>query len=301
MINKTIILTGIACVSLVTINNASAGGHNCIYDEATDTTICDEPTDPAPVTDPLACYHINKVKIYDRTDISRDVIKIQKASFRLPDTAVIDFSTAEVEFNIDGMLFNIASGDLIKKGDKEDYIYKSTAGASPEISARLRVDKAEWELKVKDTNVSMDTTDGLDIGLSINNIRSSENVLIDSKDGIKYKYKNYPKQSCRLDKLDEANEPLPGNNKLSCISSMTVRHISGREVTKSTVEANLLHPETVFIDETTGDYAAFHTSCSRALACGDIAGNFVISEISATPGDKLSQKMGVDDASCILP
>lgn len=273
-----------------------------------DTDFVGEPIELPPLTpelpsvdDALSCYAINKVKIYDRLETGRDVLNIHKAGFRFPDTTVLDLANQAVSIKVDTMNFVIPAGSFIKKGDKEDYVYKSAKGTSPELTARLRVDKAEWELKVKNFDVLMDTTDGLDISLSLAGNMSSENILIDSKDGIKYKYKSYPKQSCRLDKIEEANETSPGNNKLSCISEMSVRHISGREVIKSTVEANLLHPETVFVDETTGDYAVFHTSCSRPLACGDASGNFVISEISATAGDKLSEKMGVADASCVLP
>lgn len=285
------------CILMLSSNSALAIESGCYFNERTSEIVCERP----PETSPLACFSINKVKVYDRLEPGNDVLNIQKGSFRLADNTVLDVLTQSVEITVDNMEFFIPAGSFTQKGEKQDFVFKSAKGSSPELSARIRADKAEWELKVKTFDVNMNTLDGLDISLNVSGNTSSENILIDSKDGIKYKYKKYPKQSCRLDVVDEDSETTPGNNKLSCISEMTVRHISGREVTKSTVDANLLHPETVFVDEATSEYAAYHTSCSKPLSCGDVIGNFVIAEISSTPGDKLSQKMGLDDASCVLP
>ena len=81
---------------------------------------------------------------------------------------------------------------------------------------------------------------------------------------------------------------------------MTVQHSSGALSTKTRAGAELLHPNTVFTDDATGDMAIVHTSCSACLQCGDVNGNFTIMEIDGLPGDKMSQKCLVPDASCSL-
>jgi len=247
--------------------------------------------------DPFTCFSVNKVKVKDRAGTGNDEIKVTKSGFRLDAPNTVDLAVDEVQMRVDGLAFTFPPGSFEQKGTKPDYIFKSATGVKPKVEARLRFDKASWELSVKDGDATLiDNSDGVDIALMIGGFESTDNVLLDGQG----KFKRDPKVSCRHATSDSSDDGVPGTNKLSCISSMTVQHSNGVLITKTRAAAELQHPNTVFTEDATGDIAIVHTSCSACLQCGDVNGNFTIVEIDGLPGDKLSQKCGVPDASCSL-
>ena len=268
-------------------------------DPATGAPVCESISLEPPVVGkmPFDCYAVNKLKVKDKAGTNKDEIKVSKAGFRLDAPNAVDLSVDAVEMRVDGLTFSFPPGSFEQKGSKPDYVFKSATGVKPKIEARLRFDKATWELNVKDGDASLiDNSDGVDVALTIGDYEGVENVLL----GAKGEYKASPKVSCRHATSDSSDSGTPGTNKLSCISSMTLQHLSGTLITKTRAGAELLHPNTVFTDDATGDMAIVHTSCSVCLQCGDVNGNFTIMEIDGLPGDKMSQKCGVPDASCSL-
>lgn len=252
---------------------------------------------------PFECYGINKVIVDDKTGTTKDKIKVEKAGFRLAAGDTVDLANDMVQIRVDGLVFDFPAGSFVQKGSKPDYVFKSASGVKPQVEARLRFDKKQWELKVEEGDASLiDNSDGVDIALMINGFESTENVLLMPKNGGKLEYKASPKKNCKLPTdSNSSEEALPGTNKLSCLGSLTVEHSpDGTLITKTTAGADLLHPNTVFTDDATGDMAIIHTSCSQCLRCGDVYGNFTIQEISGVPGDKMSRECGVPDASCSL-
>ena len=156
--------------------------------------------------DPLGCFGINKMKVHLADGKSHDKLHIQKASFRLPDDADVDLEQDSVSFAVDGVIYELPAGSFMQNGDKRNFVYKSTHGEVPHIHARLDFDKAEWKLKVKDSDITLiDNIDGVDVTLTIGDYVGSENIIMHSKDrhGTKLKYKRKPKLSCRLGKAEK--------------------------------------------------------------------------------------------------
>jgi len=268
-------------------------------DQVAGQTVCESVSlvKPAPPKTPFDCYAINKVKVKDKAGTTKDSIKVSKAGFRLDPPNSVDLAVDAVEMRVDGLTFSFPPGSFEQKGSKPDYVFKSATGVKPKVEARLRFDKATWELSVKDGDASLiDNSDGVDVALTIGGFESVETVFLSAKGN----FEASPKRSCRHVTSDSSDDGTPGNNKLSCISSMTLQHSSGVLITKTRAGAELMHPNTVFSDDATGDMAIVHTSCSACLQCGDVNGNFTIVEIEGLPGDKLSQKCMVPDASCSL-
>jgi len=262
-----------------------------------------EPEDPGKT--PFDCFSINRVSIKNKNGTNKDKVKVQKAGFRLDPPNTVDLGTDMVQIRIDGLVFDFAPGSFVQKGNKPDFVYKSASGAIPKIKARIRFDKYTWGIRAKGIDASLvDKSDGVEVCLMIGDFESCENVMI-TKHGHNSSSSDsgHPsRRSCNPNSGSSSDSGTPGNNKLSCISSMTLQHSSGAIINKTRAGAELLHPNTVFIDEATGDMAIVHTSCSQALYCGDVVGNFTIVEIEGTPGDKLARKANVPDASCnILP
>ena len=79
----------------------------------------------------------------------------------------------------------------------------------PHIHARLDFDKAEWKLKVKESDITqIDNKDGVDVTLTIGDYVGSENIIMQSKGhhGTKLKYKRKPKLSCRPGKIEKSKD-----------------------------------------------------------------------------------------------
>jgi len=270
---------------------------------------------PDPGKDPFDCYHVNRVSVKKKDrkhgNGTKGRVKIQKAGFRLDPPNTVDMSTAMVQIRVDGLIVDFAEGDFVQKGNKPDFVFKSASGASPKITARLRFDKYSWDFSARGVDTTLiDKSDGIDVCLMIDNFESCQNVMVT-------KYGNNssssdsgtaPRGSCKPAGTgggggNSSDSGTPGNNKLSCLSSLTLQHTDGTLITKTRAAAELLHPNTVFQNEATGDMAIVHTSCSQALRCGDdVGGGYTIVEIEGTPGDKMARKCNVSDASCsILP
>jgi len=267
--------------------------------DAGGATTCQQITLQVPVVSkiPFDCDSVNKVKVKDKAGTDKDEIKITKAGFRLDAPNTVDLAVDEVQIRVDGLIFTFPPGSFEQKGTKPDYVFKSATGVKPKVEARLRFDKASWELSVHDGDATLiDNSNGVDVALMVGDFESVQNVTLDAKG----KFKRDPKVSCRHVTSDSSDDGVPSLDKMSCISSMTLQHSSGVLVTKSRAGAELVHPNTVFSENATGDLAIVHTSCSACLQCGDVIGNFTIMEIDGLPGDKHAQKCLVPDASCSL-
>ena len=159
--------------------------------------------------DPLGCFGINKMKVHMADGKSHDKLHIQKASFRLPDDAAVDLDQDSVSISVDGVSYELPAGSFKQKGSKRNFVYKSTHGVLPHIHARLDFDKAEWKLKVKESDITqIDNKDGVDVTLTIGDYVGSENIIMQSKghDGTKLKYKRKPKLSCRPGKIEKSKD-----------------------------------------------------------------------------------------------
>ena len=159
--------------------------------------------------DPLGCFGINKMKVHMADGKSHDKLHIQKASFRLPNDADVDLEQDNVSFAVDGVIYELPAGSFMQNGDKQNFVYNSSHGEVPYIHARLDFDKAEWKLKVKESDITLiDNIDGVDVTLTIGDYVGSENIIMHSKDrhGTKLKYKRKPKLSCRLGKKEKSKD-----------------------------------------------------------------------------------------------
>jgi len=265
---------------------------------------------PAPAKIPFDCYHVNRVSVkkhHKKHGAATGVggrVKVQKAGFRLDPPNVVDMATAMVQIRIDGLVFDFSEGDFVQKGNKPDYVFKSASGATPMIRARLRFDKYTWSIRASGVDTTLiDKTDGVDVCLMIDNFESCQNVVItkNATDSQSSDSGAPARASCNPNAGTSSDDGTPGYNKLSCLASLTLQHTDGSFITKTRAGAELLHPQTVFINEATGDMAIVHTSCSQPLRCGDVVGGgFTIVEIEGTPGDKMSRKVGLPDASCSI-
>ncbi len=265
---------------------------------------------------PFDCYHVNKIKVKDKRGTTKDQLEVVKAGLRLDPPHSVNMETDMVQLRMDGLTFDFSIGSFVEK-KPGDWQYKSATGSKPSYSMRIDFNKDVWSFEMKDGNVALiDESDGVDVALMINGFESSENVAIASgshghgSGGSHSGDFGNRHNSCRLPTGTHgggSDSGSPGKGKLSCISSITVQHIpSGELITKTRVDGTLFHPATPFVSTDTGAMETYHTSCSKALRCGDHGESnnpdFIIVEIQGLPGDKLAQRCGVVDASCkILP
>lgn len=279
-------------------------------DPVTFAPVC-EPVDiepPTPQKDPFDCYGVNRVSVKNKHGTHKDRVKVHKAGFRLDPPNEVDMATDMVQIRIDGLVFDFPPGSFEMKGNKPDFVFKSASGVIPRIRARLRFDKFTWGIRARGIDADLiDKSDGIDVCLMIGNFESCENIVI-SKYGSHSSSSDSGhrgnRHSCNpnFGNGSSSDSGTPGHNKLSCIGSLTLQHSSGALITKTRAAAELLHPNTVFVDEATGDMAIVNTSCGVPLYCGDSYGNFTIVEIESTRGDKLARRCNREDASCsILP
>jgi hypothetical protein len=159
--------------------------------------------------DLLGCFGINKMKVHLADGKSHDKLHIQKASFRLPDDAAVDLTQDSVSIAVDGLSYEIPAGSFKQMGYKRNFVFKSSRNEIPQIHARLDFDKAEWKLKVKESDITqIDNSEGVDVTLTIGNYVGTENIIMHSKDrhGTKLKYKRKPKLSCRVGKKEKSKD-----------------------------------------------------------------------------------------------
>ena len=130
----------------------------------------------------LACYAINKVKLYRHKKETKDKLYIKYASFGFPDDAMIDLTQEDVLITIDGKEFEFPAGSFKQKGNKQDYAFKTASGVKPQIKATINLDKYKWGLKLNHIDSDfVDNSDGVDITLAIGNYQGTENVMLESK------------------------------------------------------------------------------------------------------------------------
>jgi len=268
---------------------------------------------------PFDCFAVNRVLIRNKNGTNKDVIRVTKAGFRLDPPNTVDMAVDTTVITVGAKTFTFPPGSFVCNGPNNGNCkFKSATGAVPKITANLNFTKATWGLRVKGEDTSGFTVGAIDVTLQIDGFESTESVTLKvqgmgskgskgSGKGDTLIFTAKPKKSCRRPGSDSSDNGDPGSGKLSCISSMTVRYDNGVDpieyITKTRAAGELLHPNTVFSDTLNNDLGIFHTSCSKCLTCGDVDGNFTITGIDVLPGDKLSQKCGVPDASCttLLP
>jgi hypothetical protein len=264
---------------------------------------------------PFDCYSVSKIQTKNKPGTASDEIKITKAGVRLDPPNTVNLATDMVQIRIDGYTVNIPAGSFVTIGTN-DYKYQTGTGVVPKVTVRLNLAKGEWEFSCKGCDVGLLTfADGIDVCLMIGSFESCTNVPAGG--GSSHSSDNSsddatgPVASCKLPSSagssgssGSSDSSTPGPNKMSPISSITIEHISGKRLTRSRVHGTLLHPTTVFANSAISpDKATLDTSGGTCLRCGDpdSSGKFTIVRISGTPGDKLSKKCGVPDASCTIP
>ncbi len=299
--------------------NFSASVTDLQVDDAAPDTGCEQVSLELPVVGktPFDCFHVNKVQIKDKNGTNKDKLKIHKAGIRIDAPNSIDMNTDMLQLRVDGMTVDFSIGSFVEK-KPGDWVYKSASGSKPSYTMRINFNKDSWDFKMKDGDVSLiDQSDGIDVALMIGDYESEVHVAFTGgshghgSGGSHSGSHGSGRNSCRLPSgthgHGSSDSGSPGSGKLSCISSMTVEYVpTGELITKTRVEANIFHPNTVFTETDSGNSGTFHTSCSACLTCGDVASDnpdFVVIEVQGLPGDKLAQKCGVPDASCapILP
>jgi len=285
-------------------------------DDAAPDTGCEQVSLELPIAGklPFDCYHVNKVQVKDKTGTTKDAVKIHKAGLRLDPPNSVDMNTDMVQVRVDGLTVDFSMGSFVEK-KPGDWRFKSASGSQPSYKMRINFNKDDWSFEMKNGDVSLiDQSDGVDVALMINGYESEVNVAFTggshgNGSGASHSGSHgNSRNSCRLPSATHgpgsSDSGTPGSGKLSCISSMTVEYIpTGELITKTRLDANIFHPNTVFTETDQGNTATFHTSCSKCLTCGEVAADnpdFVVVDIQGLPGDKLAQKCGVPDASCAI-
>ncbi len=249
------------------------------------------------------CFGINKAMIQLKGD-SKDKIKIKRGVLTMPEGETFDPASDKVTIIVDGVTTVIPAGSFEKKGEKNDYRYKTGSGTKPRVHARLNFHKAEWAVKIDDVDAGMvDNNDGVKIDLIIGDTEGTETIsmrVLTDNNNLNLLYKANPKLSCRDVRPPCIPDDDPDDLKRSCLSFIEVTYKKGcaeeEIITKFSDEIG--HPETTFV-ASDGASVTFHTSCSQCLVCGqiDAGGDFEITGISDATG-KMSNKCGVEDASC---
>jgi len=262
----------------------------------------------------FACYDVNKVEIeIKKNKAGKDKLEIQKGAISFNSGDVFDPASDIVKLDLNNGDFSLSipAGSFEQKGSKADYKYKTGSGVVPEVKFRLNLDKAEWSVKIKKTDLSLflGATD-LSVTLMVGDVKGQTSVPLtpekDNADEQELEFKRSPRYECpklRPDDSSAANDVSGlghGHHKRSCMSSFTVTYRMGQvdQEIISLFGGDIGHPETALIT-TAGPSATFHTSCSQCLQCGqtDASGDFTITEISDATG-KMTSRCGNVDPSC---
>jgi len=260
----------------------------------------------------FACFDINKIKLKThKVKIAKDRLKIHKGAISYNVGESFDPATDIVKLSLDNgtYMLSIPAGSFEQKGIRADYKYETGSGVVPRVKFRLNLDKGEWNVSIKDADLSLFAgATNLDVMLMIGDTKGQVLVPLtiheDNATHQKLKYKRSSKFSCpkmRDDDSSAINDTAGyGHHKRSCLSSLSVTYHLGLadEEVISLFGGNIGHPgATVAI--AAGSSATFDTSCSQCLSCGttDASGNFTITEISDATG-KLTTICGGVDPSC---
>ena len=262
----------------------------------------------------FACYDVNKVEVeIEKNKAGKDKLEIQKGaiSFNAGDSFDPATDIVQLDLNNGDFSLSIPAGSFEQKGSKADYKYKTGSGVVPEVKFRLNLDKAEWSVKVKKTDLSlfMGATN-LTVTLMVGDVKGQTTVPLtvhkDNASEQELEFKRSPRFECpklRADDSSAANDVSGlghGHHRRSCMSSFTVTYRMGQpdQEVMSLFGGDIGHPETTLIT-TAGPSATFNTSCNQCLQCGqtDVSGDFTITEISDATG-KMTSRCGNVDPSC---
>ena len=175
----------------------------------------------------------------------------------------------------------------------------------PKIQMRLNFEKATWELDYTKGNVALITTPGVDVTLTVGIYTGTQSVTV-TNSGHSSDSSNSHAPSCKL-AGNSSDSSTPGSGKLSSISTLSVKAPNGTVEHKQRSNGGISHPNTVYIDSSTGELAIVNTSGGQCLQCGQVVtgtngGAFTIMKIKGRPNDTLARKCAVYNASCdILP
>ncbi len=303
--------------SQLIVHSPSAPGDassTVIFSSFTDSQILRAPF-ALPAKD-FACFDINKVEIeIKKNKIANDKLKIQKGAISFNAGEGFDPATDIVKLSLDNgtYMLSIPAGSFEQKGSKADYKYETGSGVSPKVKFRLNIDKGEWNVSIKHTNLATFlNAASLDVTLMIGDTKGQVSLPLtideDTASEQELKFKRSPKFSCpklRDDDSSIANDEGfgHGHHKRSCLSAFSATYHLGLadEETISLFGGDIGHPDTT-VSITAGSSATFHTSCSACMACGDTdaSGNFTITEISDATG-KLTTRCGIDPSCDITP
>lgn len=262
----------------------------------------------------FACYDVNKVEVeIEKNKAGKDKLEIQKGaiSFNSGDSFDPASDIVQLDLNNGDFSLSIPAGSFEQKGSKADYKYKTGSGVVPQVKFRLNLDKAEWSVKVKKTDLSlfMGATN-LTVTLMVGDVKGQTTVPLtvhkENTNEQELEFKRSPRFECpklRADDSSAVNDVSGlghGHHRRSCMSSFTVTYRMGQpdQEVLSLFGGDIGHPETTLIT-TAGPSATFHTSCSQCLQCGqtDVSGEFTITEISDATG-KMTSRCGNVDPSC---
>ena len=170
---------------------------------------------------------------------------------------------------------------------------------------RLNFEKSTWDFDLSKGDVALITTPNVDVTLTVGIYTGTQSVTVVNS-GHSSDSSNTHAPNCRLSGTSSYSS-TPGTNKLSSISALTLKTPSGAYSSKTRAEAGISHPNTAYVDDTTGELAIVNTSGGQCLQCGQVVsgtsgGAFTIMQIKGRPNDTMARKCAVYNASCdILP
>ena len=172
---------------------------------------------------------------------------------------------------------------------------------------RLNFDKSEWEFDLTDGDVSLISTgNGVTVTLVVGDYTGTDTAFVNHHSGNSSSDHSSHEPSCKV-QGPSSDSSTPGHGKKSSISKLAVKTPNNVIMKKSAALNNIKHPTTIFVDSRNGEVAGVDTSGATCIRCGDVVsgnrgGAFTIMEIRGRPGDTLSRRCGVYNASCsILP
>jgi len=262
---------------------------------------------PLPTKQPFPCYNVGNIAIKNKSGTTNDEVSISKSGVQLPVGVNFNPAADDVTVQIDGLTTVIPAGSFIQQGTKQDFKYSTASGVTPKVTMRLNFDKGTWDYNYGKGDVALITTaNGVDVTLTVGIYTGTEHVVVVTNNGSSSDSHASHPPSCKPGG-GGSDSGTPGSNKQSCIASITVQDPSSNLLVKLRSLAEIGHPQTAFVDGTTGEIGIIHTSCSQCLTCGQVwtggsGGAFTIVELGGSPGDKMALKCGVTNASCsILP
>ncbi len=243
-----------------------------------------------PAIPPVAlCYDIKKIKIRDGKKHYRHMGSYGNSKSKITANLSVgcptgfDPTQSLISLSMDGETFAFPIGSFTQVGSSNKY--RAWVAGSPTLDATLNCDKGKFSFNASKADTSqIDNSDGVDVTLVLGDSSATKNVVLQAtghhyanrgQNNVLYYHNDNP-LDCSATPEDEESD----------IHELKVRHrMSGRTHTYKRSKGGY-GMSCLVSDSVSGQFAAFDTSKTSTLTCGDGDTNFEVVSIEHSTASK---------------